>query len=90
MGHVAGHRGRSADLGGVHRRLRRRGRDADRGHAVSKIRVRLSDRGGGTRMEIHSAFESREDMEKWVGVGTVEGLQQAVGQMDALLAVRDS
>jgi uncharacterized protein YndB with AHSA1/START domain len=57
---------------------------------VSTIRVQLTERGGGTRMEMHAAFESREDMERWVSMGTVEGLQQAVGQMDALLAVRDS
>jgi uncharacterized protein YndB with AHSA1/START domain len=52
---------------------------------VSKVSVRLAERGGGTRMEMHWAFESREDMEKWVGFGSVEGLQDAVGQMDALL-----
>ena len=52
---------------------------------VTKVRVQLTRRGGGTRMEMHSAFESRDDMEKWVSMGTVEGLQQAVGQMDALL-----
>jgi hypothetical protein len=52
---------------------------------VSKVRVRLTERGDGTRMEMHSTFESREDMVKWVSLGTVEGLQQAVGQMDALL-----
>jgi uncharacterized protein YndB with AHSA1/START domain len=52
---------------------------------VTKISVRLTERGGGTRMEMHSAFESREDMEKWVRMGTVEGLREAVGQMDALL-----
>jgi hypothetical protein len=37
-------------------------------------------------MEMRSAFESREDMERFAEMGTVEGLQQAVGQMDALLA----
>jgi uncharacterized protein YndB with AHSA1/START domain len=52
---------------------------------VTKVRVQLTERGGGTRMEMQSAFESREDLEKWVSMGTVEGLQQAVGQMDALL-----
>jgi uncharacterized protein YndB with AHSA1/START domain len=52
---------------------------------VSRIRVRLTERDGGTRMELQSAFESREDMEKWVSMGTVDGLQQAIGQMDALL-----
>jgi uncharacterized protein YndB with AHSA1/START domain len=52
---------------------------------VSRVRIQLAARAGGTRMEIHAAFESREDLEKWVSMGTVEGLQQAVGQMDALL-----
>jgi uncharacterized protein YndB with AHSA1/START domain len=52
---------------------------------VSTVTVQLTERGGRTRMEMRSTFESREDMEKWVGLGTVEGLQQAVGQMDALL-----
>jgi len=37
-------------------------------------------------MELHWAFESREDMEKWVSFGSVEGLRGAVGQMDALLS----
>ncbi|MGH8956889.1 MAG: SRPBCC family protein [Microbacterium sp.] len=53
---------------------------------VSKVRVQLTERNGGTRMEIHSTSESREDLEKLVSMGAVEGLQQAVGQMDALLA----
>jgi uncharacterized protein YndB with AHSA1/START domain len=52
---------------------------------VSTVSVRLTKRDGGTRMEMHSRFESLEDMEKWVSMGTVEGLRQAVGQMDALL-----
>jgi uncharacterized protein YndB with AHSA1/START domain len=52
---------------------------------VSRVRVRLTERDGGTRMEMHSTFESREEMEKLVSMGVVEGLQQAVGQMDALL-----
>jgi uncharacterized protein YndB with AHSA1/START domain len=52
---------------------------------VSAIRVRLVDREGGTRMEMRAQFESREDMDKWVDTGTVEGLREAVGQIDALL-----
>jgi uncharacterized protein YndB with AHSA1/START domain len=50
-----------------------------------RVRVRLTERDGGTRMEMQLTSESREDMEKLVSMGTVEGLQQAVGQMDALL-----
>jgi uncharacterized protein YndB with AHSA1/START domain len=52
---------------------------------VSRVAARLTTRDGGTRIEINSTFESREDMEKWVSMGSVEGWQQAVGQMDALL-----
>src|SRR5918996_4204054 len=52
---------------------------------VSTITVRLIDREGGTRMEMRAMFESREDMDKWVGTGSVEGLQGAIGQIDALL-----
>jgi uncharacterized protein YndB with AHSA1/START domain len=53
---------------------------------VHKVRVRLIERDGGTRMEMHSRFESREAMERLVGMGMVEGLREAVSQMDALLA----
>ena len=52
---------------------------------VTTITVRLTKRDSGTRMELRSTFESREDMAKWVSMGTVEGLQQAVSHMDALL-----
>jgi uncharacterized protein YndB with AHSA1/START domain len=52
---------------------------------LSTVSVELIERDGGTRMEMQSAFESREDMEKVVNMGTPEGLQQAVGQMDDLL-----
>jgi uncharacterized protein YndB with AHSA1/START domain len=52
---------------------------------VSTVRVELTERDGGTRMAMQSAFESREDMEKVVGTGTFEGLKQAVSQMDGVL-----
>jgi uncharacterized protein YndB with AHSA1/START domain len=53
---------------------------------VQTVTVRLTERDGGTRMEMHLRFESRQDMERMVKMGTVEGLQQAVGQIDGLLA----
>jgi uncharacterized protein YndB with AHSA1/START domain len=53
---------------------------------VSTITVRLVDREGGTRMEMRARFDTRDDMDKWVATGTVEGLREAVGQIDALLA----
>jgi uncharacterized protein YndB with AHSA1/START domain len=52
------------------------------------VTVRLIEREGGTRMEMQSRFESREDMERMVEMGVFEGMQEAVGQMDALLADR--
>jgi len=56
------------------------------GTPVTTIRVQLTEHGDGTRMEIRATFESREDMAAWLNMGTVDGLQQAVSQMDALLA----
>jgi hypothetical protein len=35
---------------------------------------------------MHLTFESREDLQKLLSTGIVEGLRQAVGQIDALLA----
>ena len=52
----------------------------------SRVAVRLTEHDGGTRMRLRSTFDSREDMDKLVETGMVEGLQEAVGQMDALLA----
>lgn len=53
---------------------------------VFTIRVGLTERDGDTRMEMHLTFASRQDMERMVNMGTVEGLQQAVSQIDAILA----
>ena len=49
------------------------------------VRMRLTEHDGGTRMELHSAFEAREQMQQLLDMGMAEGLQEAVGQMDALL-----
>jgi uncharacterized protein YndB with AHSA1/START domain len=57
---------------------------------VIEVDVELSERDGGTRMEIRSAYESREEMDKLIAMGALEGLQGAVGQMDALLAAGTS
>ena len=46
----------------------------------------LSERDGGTRMELRSTYASREELDKLVGMGMLDGLEQAVGQMDAILA----
>lgn len=52
---------------------------------TSSTHMELSVRDGGTRMELRSVLDSREQMEQLVEMGMAEGLQQAVGQMDALL-----
>ena len=36
-------------------------------------------------MEIRLTFETRDDMERIVDMGTVEGLKQGVSRMDSLL-----
>jgi uncharacterized protein YndB with AHSA1/START domain len=41
---------------------------------------------GRTRMEIENIFPSREAMEQLLAMGQEEGLTQAVGQIDAILA----
>ncbi len=52
---------------------------------VYRVRVRLTERESGTRMEMRSKFESREDLEKWMSTGTLDGQQAAIAQMDVLL-----
>jgi uncharacterized protein YndB with AHSA1/START domain len=53
---------------------------------TSTVRVTITEHDGGTRMELQSVFDSREHMEQLIAMGMEEGLTQAVGQMDALLA----
>jgi uncharacterized protein YndB with AHSA1/START domain len=49
--------------------------------------VNIVDMGEGrTRMTIESIFPSREAMEQVLAMGAEEGLNQAVGQIDAILA----
>ncbi len=50
------------------------------------VHMQLTEHDGGTRMQLRSSFDSREQMEQLVTMGMAEGLQQAVGQMDALLS----
>jgi uncharacterized protein YndB with AHSA1/START domain len=54
---------------------------------LNTVSVRIADLGSGrTRMWIESAFPSAEAMEQVLGMGMEEGLKQAVGQIDAILA----
>jgi len=50
-------------------------------------RVTIDEIGSGrTRMSIESRFPSTEAMEQVLALGAEEGLKQAVGQIDAILA----
>jgi uncharacterized protein YndB with AHSA1/START domain/pimeloyl-ACP methyl ester carboxylesterase len=54
---------------------------------ASTMRVRIEEvRSGRTRMTIESVFPSVEALEKVLAMGMEEGLKQAVGQIDAILA----
>jgi uncharacterized protein YndB with AHSA1/START domain len=54
---------------------------------TTMVRVSLDDRpGGGTRMSIESTFSSAEEMEQMVSMGMEEGMKQALGQIDGILA----
>jgi uncharacterized protein YndB with AHSA1/START domain len=53
----------------------------------NEFRVTIQGAGEGrTRMSIESRFPSREAMEQLLAMGMEEGLTQAVGQIDAILA----
>jgi uncharacterized protein YndB with AHSA1/START domain len=53
---------------------------------VTLIHVTLAAEGGGTRMELVGGFASREEMQQQLDMGMAEGMTQALGQIDALLA----
>lgn len=53
---------------------------------VSHATVSLEPLGDRTRMTIQSTFESAEQLEQMVQMGMEEGMKQAVGQIDGILA----
>jgi uncharacterized protein YndB with AHSA1/START domain len=53
---------------------------------TTTVHVRLSEHDGGTRMEVRSVFDAREQMEWMVRMRAPERFAEAVGQIDALLA----
>jgi uncharacterized protein YndB with AHSA1/START domain len=54
---------------------------------MTTAQVTIQAMGGGkTRMSIRSEFPSVEAMEQLASMGMEEGLKQAVGQIDAILA----
>ena len=52
----------------------------------TRMRVQLEESDAGTRMTLVSQFTSAEQMEQLTSMGMVEGLTEALGQIDALLA----
>jgi uncharacterized protein YndB with AHSA1/START domain len=60
----------------------------DPGLPTTDTRVAIDElRDGRTRMSITSTFPSREAMEELLKMGMEEGMVQALGQIDDLLAV---
>ena len=53
---------------------------------TTTMSVHLYDHDEGTRVEMQSTFESKEQMDQLVAMGMVEGIQEAAGQMDGILA----
>ena len=54
---------------------------------INEVRVAISEAGGGqTRMSIESIFPSATAMEQLIAMGMEQGLREAVGQIDAILA----
>ena len=56
------------------------------GMPLTAVRVTLTATDARTRMEGRLVFDTREQMEQVLEMGAAEGLEQAVGQMDALLS----
>jgi uncharacterized protein YndB with AHSA1/START domain len=48
--------------------------------------VTITESGGSTTMSIESRFDSREGMEQTIEMGMEQGVVEALGQIDALLA----
>jgi uncharacterized protein YndB with AHSA1/START domain len=53
---------------------------------ITHATVTLEEIGDRTRMTVLSTFESEEQMNQMVEMGMEEGMQEAAGQIDALLA----
>jgi uncharacterized protein YndB with AHSA1/START domain len=53
---------------------------------ANEVRVTIAEAGGRTRMSIASIFASTAAMEQVLAMGMEDGLTQAVGQIDAILA----
>ena len=51
-----------------------------------RMTVSLDELGSGTRMTVVTSFGTLEELEKLSAMGMAEGLTEAAGQIDALLA----
>lgn len=57
------------------------------GMGVTSMRLHIADRpGGGVVMTLVSSFSSLESLQQMMEMGMEEGLREAMGQIDALLA----
>ena len=52
---------------------------------TTAVQMRLSERDGGTRMELRFSFESQEHMDQLERRGAFDVFPQSVGQMDGIL-----
>jgi uncharacterized protein YndB with AHSA1/START domain len=50
------------------------------------MRLEITDRAGGVTMTVATRFPSLEAMEQLIGMGMEEGMLDAMGQIDAVLA----
>lgn len=53
---------------------------------VARMRIDLTEHGAGTRVTSVSTHASREDLQKLLGMGMEEGLREAAGQIESILA----
>jgi len=53
---------------------------------TTTVQMMLAEHDGGTRMELRSTFDTREQMDRLIGMGAVEGMTAALSQIDALLS----
>ncbi|MFE1170705.1 SRPBCC domain-containing protein [Nocardiopsis sp. NPDC058789] len=53
---------------------------------VATMRLDISERGDGVRMVVRTTFASTEAMERMLDMGMAEGMQEAMGQIEDVLA----
>lgn len=52
---------------------------------IMTLHTELTENNGGTRVEMVSGYQSREQMEQIMDMGGPEGIRESMGQMDSLL-----